>query len=104
MKWLKATYKKYRYWLWALGSLAVGLLLWVLKGTLVGGKGERKISLPEVPPALKEKVARVEEEALVARIEAKVTADTEIKELNKAVNVNDGKKRRERLAKLLENL
>jgi hypothetical protein len=103
MKWLKAQYTRYRYWVWVAAAVAVAILLFVLRG-LVVGSGKGKISLPEIPEALKAKVAKAEEEALVARVEARVTAEQEVKELEEVAKIDDGVERRKRLAKMLENL
>ena len=106
MQWLKVQYKRYRYWFWIGAAVLIAILLFVVRGLIVGSKdgGKRKISLPEVPKALKDKVEQAEEESLVARVEARVVAEQEKKELQEVAKIDDGAERRKRLAKMLEGL
>lgn len=104
MKWLKAQYKRFKYVIWGIGGVLTAILLVVLKGAIVGKPGKRKISMPEVPQALKEKVEKAEEHALVARIEARVEAEKDIEKLEEVAKIDDGAERRKRLAGMLEDL
>jgi hypothetical protein len=103
MRWLKAQYKRYKYWVWGLLAVLAALLLFLLRGAVVGG-GRRKISLPEIPRALRAKVDLAEEEALVARVEARVEATKEVEKLQEVAKISDGVERRKRLAAMLKGL
>jgi hypothetical protein len=93
MKWLSWT---------ILGGVAV-ILIFIVRGLFNGPKtpGRR---LPEVPDTLKKKIAAAEEEALVSRVRAKAEAEEANKQLEEIASVEDGAKRRQRLAEYLDTL
>lgn len=99
------TVRKHLKW-FALGALAIGaaVLTLLLRGVFVPKRGAGRPSLPPLPEGLKEKVQKAEEEALVARVEARVKAEHEVKELEEVAKIDDGAERRKRLAEMLNGL
>jgi len=61
-------------------------------------------NLPEVSERLKAKVEKVEEDALIARVRARVEAEKAEKRLEEIAKVDDGIERRKRLAEYLSSL
>lgn len=103
MKWLISKFKGAKWLAWAgLGVVAV-VILFIVRGLFSGPKTPGK-RLPEVPNALKEKVEKAEEGALIARVEARVKAEEATKELEEIAAVDDGAERRKRLAEMLNGL
>lgn len=98
------TFKRMKWLLLAILALGVVVVTWVLRSLFGGPKAEGPSRLPPVPPKLQEKVDKAEEEALKARVEAKVTAETDKKELEEIGKIADGKERRKRLADKLKQL
>lgn len=102
---MKAFYKRFKYAIWALGAGLAVLLGLILKGAIVRPKGAGgRVKLPDVPPALRDKVEAAHEEALVARVEARVKAEAEKEKLVEVATIDDGAERRKQLAKMLEDL
>lgn len=64
-----------------------------------GGEG-----LPRLPEAVQRKLDQVHEEALTAKVKAKVKADEDRIELAEIIAIDDGKERRQRLAEKLRHL
>lgn len=104
MKKLTAWLKSMKWVVYVVIATGLGILLLVLRNIFAGPKPKGPERLPDVPPKLREKVAQVEEEALKAKIEAKVTAEAEKKEVEEILKIDDGKERRKRLAEKLRNL
>ena len=90
--------------------LAVGAVVLAIVGFLLRGMFVRETSdgkeevLPEVESRVRERVEVAEEEAMVARIEAKVVAETERVELKEIAEVDDGAERRRRLAAMMRGM
>ena len=87
-------------------ALSAAALLAVVFGLLMRSsrRGVRRASLPPLDEKIREKVRQAEEEALVARVEAKVKAETEVKKLEEVAEISDGAERRKRLAEMLNDL
>lgn len=64
-----------------------------------GGEG-----LPRLPEAMQRKLDQVHEEALTAKVTAKVKAEEDRIELAEIIAIDDGKERRRRLAEKLRHL
>lgn len=60
--------------------------------------------LPPIDTRVHEQVKKAEEEATVARIEARVRAQTDKEQLERIAKVEDGAERRRRLAAMLRRL
>ena len=83
----------------------VGILAFIFRGLVVGDSGApKRVELPKVPKALRDKVEKAEEEALIARVEARVEATKEVEKLEEVSKIKDGAERRKRLAGLLKDL
>ena len=103
MKRLVSWIKSLRWVAWAILAFVVVLVIWLVKGLFDGPKtGPGR--LPEAPKKLKEKVAKVEEAALVSKVEARVEAEKAKEALDEIAKVDDGKERRKRLAEMLNGL
>jgi hypothetical protein len=101
IKWLAA---KSKWILWGIVAIATVVVTILLRGLVIGEKGEKKVKLPDVSDKLKNKVRKAEEQALIEKVKAKVQADAEVKEIEEISKESDGKKRRERLKNMLEDL
>ena len=103
---MKTFLKQAKYYLVAGGVFLALLLLVLLRGifTKEGEDGSKTDPIPEVEQALKAKVRKAEEDALVARVEARVEADGHRKQLEAAAEIEDGAARRARLAEILRTL
>jgi len=103
---MKALLKQAKYYLVAAGVLLAIVLFFVLRGLFnrEDATGHKTDVLPEVEDALKERVRAAEEEALVARVEARVEAEGQRKELDAVAEIEDGAERRRRLAEMLRKL
>jgi hypothetical protein len=106
--WFKALWKRSKWVLLAVGGVLVAILAFVLRGLFVRKPPERPSNepqpLPPVDERIHERVKVAEEEATVARIEAKVKADTDREQLDRINTVEDGAERRRRLAAMLRRL
>lgn len=100
LSWLKSA----KWVAYAMIAVVVGVLLLVLRNLFAGPRPDRPGRLPDVPEKLKEKVDKVQEEALKAKIEAKVQAEDDKKEIEEILQVQDGRERRAKLAEKLANL
>jgi hypothetical protein len=94
---------------WVLIAVAVGIglvAIFMLRGIFrrESPDGSKTDVLPDVSEALKDKVRQAEEEALIARVEARVEAETQKKELEEISTIDDGAERRKRLAAMLRGL
>jgi hypothetical protein len=103
---MKAFWKQAKYWVIAGGVLLAVVLFFLFRGLLTreNSDGEKTDILPEVEDALKERVRVAEEEALVARVEARVEAEADKQELEEVATIEDGAERRRRLAEMLRKL
>ena len=105
---LKAFWKRSKWVLLAVGGVIVAVLAFVLRGLFVRKRPERPSNepqpLPPIDECIYERVRVAEEEATVARIEAKVRADTDREQLERINKVEDGAERRRRLAAMLRRL
>lgn len=104
MKTLIAWLKQTKWVLYVILAVGTGILLLVLRKMFFGPKPDVPTRLPDVPPALQRKVDQVQEEALKAKVEAKVTAEDDKKQLDEITKIDDGAERRKRLAQMLQNL
>ena len=101
----KAWWAKSRWAVWVvIGVLAV-VMLAVLRSLFdVKPKPGQPPGLPPVPKQLQDKVNKAEEDNLVARVESKVKAEEQKKQLQEVMKVDDGTERRKRLAEMLSKL
>lgn len=83
---------------------AVLVVLGIVFRGLLSGKKPGEPALPTVSDKLKEKVAKAEEDALVAKAESKATAASQKNRLAEVMTESDGAVRRKRLAGLLKTL
>jgi hypothetical protein len=104
MKSLIAWLKSAKWVLYVVLAVGTGILFLVLRKMFFGPKPEGPTRLPDVPPALQRKVDQVQEEALKAKVEAKVTAEDDKKKLDEITKIDDGAERRKQLAQMLQNL
>lgn len=101
--WVKTS--KWVLYLVAAGILLVlGAVLYSLFHSPQDRDPSKPSRLPEVPKPLLEKVEKAEEEALVAKVEARVKSDTDRTKLAEAQAIADGKARRAALAAVLRSL
>lgn len=105
---LKAIWKRSKWVLFAIGGAVLVALAFVFRGLVTSCEpkrgSNRAQTLPTVDERVKARVAEVEEEATVARIEAKVRASTDREQLERINQVDDGVERRRRLAAMLRRL
>jgi hypothetical protein len=104
MKTFLAWLKSAKWLALAVGAVVLGVLLLVLRNLFFGPRPSGPSRLPDVSPKLREKVAKAEEEALRAKIEAKVQASEDKKDLEEIAKIEDGVERRKRLAEKLRSL
>lgn len=105
---LKALWKQFKWVLVAVAGVVVTATVFLLRGA-----SSRKLTqvregepqpLPPVDIRVKEQVKKVEEEATVARIEARIRAQSDREQLERIAKVEDGAERRQRLAAMLRRL
>jgi hypothetical protein len=105
---LKAFWKRFKWVIVSVGGVLLLVLAFLLRGLLVKKTPEpapgNEKPLPPIDERIRERVAQAEEEATVARIEAKVRADTDREQLERINQVEDGAERRRRLAAMLRRL
>ena len=106
MKKIFAFLKQTQWILWASLAVVVGILLWVLRGFFEAPKAAPAGSsrLPPIPEALRAKVEQAQEAALKARVEARVQAAEEKKEIEDISKIPDAAERRRRLAEKLRRI
>jgi hypothetical protein len=106
MKSVVAWFKTSKWALYAAASVILMILGMVLYSLFHSPQDNTPGSgrLPEVPKPLQAKVEKAEEQALVAKVEAKVKSDTDRAKLAEAQAVPDGKARRAALAAVLRRL
>lgn len=100
---MKALFKRFEWLLWVILGVAAVVGLWLVR-TLFTKDPDAPAKLPEVPDALKKKIAKVEEQALIERVKATAEADHAREVLQEVAKEDDGKKRREQLAAALSAL
>lgn len=105
----RAFWKRSKWVLLSVIGALVAVLAFVLRGLFVSQprsapSSDRSQSLPPIDQRLRERVARAEEEALVARVEARTRAETQRETLQEIEKIEDGAERRRRLAALLRRL
>lgn len=106
---LKAFWKRSKWVILSVIAVLVAVLAFVLRG-LFAPKPEPFLGpdqpqpLPPIDQRIKDQVVKAEEEALVARVEARVHAETQRMELQEIAKVEDGAERRRRLAEMLRRL
>lgn len=105
---LKAFWKRSKWVIISVGGVLLLVLAFLLRGLFAKKTPEPDPldpkPLPPIDERIKERVAQAEEEATVARIEAKVRADTDREQLERINQVEDGAERRRRLAAMLRRL
>jgi hypothetical protein len=105
------------FWIWAKSARWVVLLIFATVLTILGfvlrslfhtpekpGQNGVQQRLPEVPQPLREAVAKAEEAALLARVEAAAKAEEQVAKLQETMKLSDGAERRKRLAGMLKDL
>lgn len=106
---LKAFWKRSKWVILSVAAALVAVLAFILRG-LFTKKPSQPVApdtpqpLPPIDERIREKVTKAEEEALVARVEARVQAETQRAELDEIAKVEDGAERRRRLAEMLRRL
>lgn len=107
--WFKSLWKRSKWVILAVAGALVVVLAFILRGLFSpkpkpdrGPDGPQP--LPPIDERVRERVRQAEEEATVARIEAKVRADTDREQLERISQVEDGAERRRRLAAMLRRL
>jgi len=98
--------ERFKWVLLTVGAAFVASLAFLLRGMLVKEfpEGPKQDVLPAVATKLMERVQRVEEEAIAARIRAQVQAEDKQVELIEIAAIPDGVERRKRLAEMLRRL
>lgn len=105
MKDIAAFFARFRWALWVVLAVGAAVLLWALSRLFDPRNPEEPVfRLPEVPQALKERVQKAEEDALVARVRASATAESQRAEVQTIMQIEDGAERRRRLAAHLATL
>lgn len=98
--WLKST----KWVLYSVLAVGAGILLLALRHLFYGDKPTGPGRLPDVPEALRKKVEQAQEEAIKAKVEAKMVAETDKKQVEEILKIDDGAERRKRLADKLRAL
>lgn len=105
---LKAFWKRFKWVIVSVGGVLLLVIAFLLRGLFARKAPERDPldpkPLPPIDERIKEQVAKAEEEATVARIEARVRAETDREQLERINQVEDGAERRRRLAAMLRRL
>lgn len=105
---LKAFWKRSKWVILSVAGALVLVLAFLFRSLFRGKPVERDPleprPLPSIDERIHERVRVAEEEATVARIEARVRADTDREQLERISQVEDGAERRRRLAAMLRRL
>ena len=101
MKTLVSLVKNTKYVLWVIAAVVVGVLFFLARTLFAMPRSVGTGRLPEVPEKLRTKVEKVQEDALVARVEARVEATKAKEELDRVAEIEDGAERRKRLAEII---
>jgi len=105
---LKAFWKRSKWVILSVAGVLVLVLAFLLRGLFARKLPERDPldpkPLPPIDERVHERVKAAEEEATVARIEARVRASTDREQLERISQVEDGAERRRRLAAMLRRL
>lgn len=107
--WFKALWKRSKWVILAVAGVLVVVLAFILRGLFAAKRPPERDPLdpqplPPIDERIHERVRQAEEEATVARIEAKVQAETDVAQLERINKVEDGAERRRRLAAMLRRL
>jgi len=100
---LISKYKSAKWVFWLILISALSVLFSLIRSFFSRSHVPRK-NLPDVSERLKAKVEKVEEDALIARVRARVEAEKAEKRLEEIAKVDDGIERRKRLAEYLSSL
>lgn len=103
MTW-KALTKQTKWVLYLVVAVIVGFGFAMVAPFLSGRKRGGGEGLPRLPEAMQRKLDQVHEEALAAKVEAKVKADSDRIELAAIGDIEDGRERRRQLAEKLKQL
>lgn len=104
MKWIT---KHLKWIVWTVIAVATTFLAIIFKGFEVAPKGpgsKKTPSLPPLPDKVKKRVQKAEEEALVARVQAKAKEASSIQEIAEIKQIPDDVERRKRLAKMMREI
>ena len=104
MKSVVAWFQTSKWVLYLVASVILMILGMVLASLFHTPDPSGTSRLPEVPKPLQQKVEKAEEQALVAKVEAKVKSDTDRARLAEAQAVPEGAARRAALAAVLRSL
>jgi len=86
----------------SIGWAALALLVTILTLFLLTRRDKSDPGTPTIVDVMQAKSNKANEESLKIRVEARVEAEQDRKELNRAMAINDGAERRKRLAELLK--
>jgi len=103
---LRVLWKQFKWVFLALGAVIVVVVVFLLRSLVPRKKSniiEGVVSVP-IDERIMENVRVAEEEAVVARVEAKVRADADMEQLERISKVEDGVERRRQLAAMLRRL
>jgi hypothetical protein len=92
--------KHVKWFFWGLVAVATTFLALMFKGFEVPEK-KRKPKIPEVPPKLRERVLKAEEDAVFVRAGVKAREKVQQDELEDIRKISNGRERRRRLAELM---
>ncbi len=97
--------KSTRWILYAALAIGTGVLLFTLRHLFFGDPPKAtNYRLPDVPEPLRKKVEAAQEEAVKAKVEAKITAVEDKVAVEEILKIEDGTERRKRLAEKLRTL
>lgn len=96
--------KQAKWVLYLVIAAVVGLCFAMVAPFIFQRKRGTAEGLPMLPEGMQRKLDQVHEEALTAKVTAKVKADADRIELAEIIAIDDGKERRRRLAEKLKQL
>ena len=99
---LKAWWHRSQWVVWVVIGVCAVIMLAVLRSLVLKKPGgDSGGLLPPIPKAIQERVNQAQEDNLRVRVEAKVKADEQKKQLDDVLKMDDGAERRKRLAEML---
>jgi choline-glycine betaine transporter len=98
--WWKTT----KWAVYAVLGVCAAVLFTVLRNLTISKPSLDTIRIPATPPELQKKIAKVKEEADIARVQATVKADTQKAALDDLQKIKDDTERRQKLADMLKTL